>query len=107
MVSVKPTWGSLPGDDVFRELVIARIVEPTSKADTQRVLDDLGAEPVSYKTIQRHLAMITPGGRLSPFGRIQVHYASSWIGQRGPGALARRASVVSSEMAPTASASAT
>ncbi|AYA23376.1 IS1634 family transposase [Rhodococcus rhodochrous] len=43
------------GDTVFRDLVIARIVEPTSKADSARVLDDLGADTVSYKTIQRHL----------------------------------------------------
>ena len=32
------------GDAVFRDLVIARIVEPTSKADAERVLADLGAE---------------------------------------------------------------
>ena len=44
------------GDTVFRDLVIARIVEPTSKADSSRVPDDLGADTVSYKTIQRHLA---------------------------------------------------
>lgn len=50
------------GDRVFRDLVIARIVEPTSKMDSQRVLDDLGADPVSYKTIQRHLSLITPRG---------------------------------------------
>jgi hypothetical protein len=48
-------------DAVFRDLVIARIVEPTSKADAARVLTDLGVEPVSYKTIQRHLAAIGPG----------------------------------------------
>ena len=48
-------------DAVFRDLVIARIVEPTSKADARRVLDDLGATVLSYKTIQRHLAMIGPG----------------------------------------------
>jgi hypothetical protein len=40
-------------DPVFRDLVIARLVEPTSKADAARVLTDLGAETVSYKTIQR------------------------------------------------------
>jgi Transposase DDE domain len=45
-------------DGVFRDLVIARIVEPTSKADAARVLADLGAEMVSYKTIQRHLAKV-------------------------------------------------
>ncbi len=48
-------------DAVFRDLVIAWIVEPTSKADSLRVLADLGAEAMSYKTIQRHLARIGPG----------------------------------------------
>jgi hypothetical protein len=48
-------------DAVFRDLVIARIVEPTSKVDSLRVLADLGAEPVSYKTIQRHLAKVNTG----------------------------------------------
>ena len=46
------------GDAVFRDLVIARIVEPTSKVDSLRVLDDLGAKAMSYKTIQRHLKMV-------------------------------------------------
>lgn len=43
------------GDAVFRDLVIARIAEPTSKYDSLRVLADLGTEPVSYKTIDRHV----------------------------------------------------
>ena len=43
-------------DPVFRDLVIARIVEPTSKADAARVLANLGAKTLSYRTIQRHLA---------------------------------------------------
>ena len=42
-------------DAVFRDLVIARIVEPTSKADAGRVLADLGVKTLSYRTIQRHL----------------------------------------------------
>jgi Transposase DDE domain len=49
-------------DPVFRDLVIARIVEPTSKADARRVLGDLGATVMSYKTIQRHLGLIGSGG---------------------------------------------
>ncbi len=49
-------------DPVFRDLVIARIVEPTSKLDSLRVLTDLGAELVSYKTIDRHVRMIESGG---------------------------------------------
>lgn len=48
-------------DAVFRDLVIARIVEPTSKVDALRVLDDLGAKAMSYKTIQRHLKQIITG----------------------------------------------
>jgi hypothetical protein len=49
-------------DPVFRDLVIARIVEPTSKLDALRVLADLGADLVSYKTIDRHARKITSGG---------------------------------------------
>lgn len=49
------------GDEVFRDLVIARIVEPTSKLDSLRVLTDLGAKTVSYRTIQRHLRSIIKG----------------------------------------------
>jgi hypothetical protein len=48
-------------DAVFRDLVIARIVEPTSKVDSLRVLADLGADTVSYKTIQRNLAKANTG----------------------------------------------
>ncbi|MCV7192152.1 IS1634 family transposase [Mycolicibacterium brumae] len=48
-------------DEVFRDLVIARIVEPTSKLDSVRVLADLGAAPRSYRTIQRHLNEVGPG----------------------------------------------
>jgi hypothetical protein len=49
------------GDAVFRDLVIARIVEPTSKIDALRVLTDLGASLVSYKTIDRHVRSIHAG----------------------------------------------
>ena len=45
-------------DPVFRDLVIARIVEPTSKLDSARVLTDLGAETVSYRTVARHLVQV-------------------------------------------------
>ena len=48
-------------DTVFRDLVIARIVEPGSKLDARRVLQDLGADPPSYATIKRHLKQIITG----------------------------------------------
>ena len=44
------------GDAVFRDLVIARVVEPTSLLDVARVLTDLGRAPASYPTMRRTLA---------------------------------------------------
>ena len=46
------------GDEAFRPLVLARIIEPTSKLDSARVLTDLGADTVSYRTIRRHLRSV-------------------------------------------------
>ena len=43
------------GDDTFRDLVIARIVEPTSILDTGRVLTDLGQSPAGERTMRRTL----------------------------------------------------
>ena len=42
-------------DEVFRDLVISRIVEPTSILDTPRVLTDLGRAPASESTLRRTL----------------------------------------------------
>jgi hypothetical protein len=45
------------GDEAFRHLVLARLIEPTSKADTVRVLDELGVPGApSLRTIWRTLA---------------------------------------------------
>lgn len=43
------------GDDAFRALVLARIIEPTSKADTIHVLDEIGVAGPSLRTIFRAL----------------------------------------------------
>jgi hypothetical protein len=43
------------GDDVFRQLVLARIIEPVSKLDSIRVMDEAGVAPASYRTIERRL----------------------------------------------------
>jgi hypothetical protein len=43
------------GDEAFRAMVLARIVEPTSKADTVRVLAELGAPCPSLRTLFRSL----------------------------------------------------
>ncbi len=43
------------GDEVFRQLVLARIIEPTSKQDSLRVLDEVGVPVASYPTVNRRL----------------------------------------------------
>jgi Transposase DDE domain len=43
------------GEEAFRQLVLARIIEPTSKADSLRVIEETGVAPVSYPTLNRRL----------------------------------------------------
>ncbi len=51
------------GDDVFRDLVLARIVEPTSKqAAAERVLPEIGVAHASYRTMQRRLRLYSAEG---------------------------------------------
>jgi hypothetical protein len=45
------------GDEVFRHLVLARIIEPTSKQDSLRVLAEVGVPTVSYSTLNRRLPL--------------------------------------------------
>jgi hypothetical protein len=54
------------GDNVFRDLVLARIIEPTSKIDAARVLGEVGVEAASYATLKRRLpAYAKPSWRQS------------------------------------------
>jgi hypothetical protein len=48
----------LGGDEVLRDLVLARIIEPTSKIDAERVLTETGVAAASYRTVKRRLPMI-------------------------------------------------
>ena len=43
------------GDEVFGDLVLARIIEPVSKLDSLRVLEEAGVAPASYATLKRRL----------------------------------------------------
>jgi Transposase DDE domain len=43
------------GDEVFAQLVCARIIEPTSKQDSLRVLAETGVGAASYPTLNRRL----------------------------------------------------
>lgn len=43
------------GDEAFKELVLARLIEPTSKADSVRVLDEIGVPHTGLRTFFRAL----------------------------------------------------
>ena len=43
------------GDEVFAQLVLARIIEPVSKLDSLRVLEEAGAAAASYRTVTRRM----------------------------------------------------
>ena len=43
------------GDEVFQQLVLARIIEPNSKLDSARVLTEAGVAAASYATLKRRL----------------------------------------------------
>jgi hypothetical protein len=49
-------------DEVFRQLVLARIIEPTSKIDSLRVLAEAGIDTVSYATVKRRLQRYADDG---------------------------------------------
>jgi hypothetical protein len=48
-------------DDVFKDLVVARVVEPTSLLDVDRVLADMGRKSASLSTRKRTLARCAKG----------------------------------------------
>jgi hypothetical protein len=47
--------GATDGDEVFVQLVLARIIEPVSKLDSSRVLEEAGVAAVPYRTVTRRL----------------------------------------------------
>jgi len=48
-------------DEAFKALVLARIIEPTSKVDSLRVLDELGVAHASQRTMVRTLGRVGAG----------------------------------------------
>lgn len=50
------------GDEEFRHLVLARIIKPTSKLDSLRVLAEAGIRTVSYPTVTRRLRVYCAEG---------------------------------------------
>jgi hypothetical protein len=65
------------GDEVFRDLVIARVVEPTSLLDAGRVLRDLGQSAASYATMKRTLGRAAAGKYRDRIATWCFEYAST------------------------------
>jgi hypothetical protein len=49
------------GDEVFGGLVLVRIIEPVSKLDSLRVLEEAGVAAASYRTVKRRLPAYAKG----------------------------------------------
>ena len=62
-------------DEVFRQLVTARLIEPTSKQDSLRVLAEAGLSPVSYATVKRHLPSYAAEDFTRDLSRLLAGYA--------------------------------
>ena len=66
------------GDRAFEQMVLARLIEPTSKAQVPRVLGDLGLESVSVRTLFRSLGRCGQRGyRESLSGALFEHVTAS------------------------------
>jgi hypothetical protein len=72
----------LDGDEVLRDLVCARIIEPTSKADSLRVLAETGVGSASYRTVKRRLPVIA-----EPVVRQSLSAACAAYAELGPATL--------------------
>lgn len=70
------------GDEVFRQLVLARIIEPTSKLDSLRVLEEAGLAAASYATMNRRLP-----GYAKPEWRQRLAAACATRAALGPASL--------------------
>jgi hypothetical protein len=75
------------GDEVLRQLVLARIIEPTSKLVSLRVLEEAGVPPPSYPTLNRRL----PAWAQEPWrqGLSEACAAHARLGPASAGALRR------------------
>jgi hypothetical protein len=73
----------LEANEVFRQLVLARIIEPTSKLDSLRVLEEVGVEPPLYRTLTRRLRVFATGLVAAEAGRSVRRPLGSRSGESG------------------------
>ncbi len=70
------------GDGAFFQLVLARIIEPVSKLDSARVLEEAGVAPVPYRTVTRRLRVFATDS-----WRQQISAACAAHARLGPASL--------------------
>lgn len=68
------------GDEVFKALVVARVVEATSKLDAGRVIKELGMTVPSYSTIRRGIKRISQMGYRDQVAQACFDHASGSSG---------------------------
>ena len=69
-------FGSVTGADVvFKALVLARIIEPTSKLDALRVLGEVGQPVPSYATLKRRLPVFATAAFRARLARACARHA--------------------------------
>jgi hypothetical protein len=64
------------GDKMFKNICIARIVEPVSKLDSVRVLSELGVDGISSKMIYRCLKRVIKDDYRKTISELCYNYAS-------------------------------
>ncbi len=67
-------------DDAFAALVLARIIEPTSKADTVRVLEEIGVPPPHVNTLHTALKRSRQRGYRDLLARACLAYSARMNG---------------------------
>jgi hypothetical protein len=71
---------------VFRDLVLARIIESASKLDSLRVLEEAGVPAASYRTVKRAFLYMprTPGTEVNEgrWARSEGHIGSMKVRRR-------------------------
>jgi hypothetical protein len=70
------------GNNVFRDLVLARMIGPTSKIDAARVLCEVGVQAASYATLKRRLPVYA-----KPAWRQSLAAATARHARLGPASL--------------------
>ncbi|WP_165802669.1 IS1634 family transposase, partial [Arthrobacter sp. Bz4] len=69
------------GDEAFAAMVLARIIEPTSKADTVRVLDEMGVPCPSLRTLFRSLGRCQVGDYRGQLARAALAHSARTTGR--------------------------